>query len=85
MSTSSSNDIDQLPPAMPFSTLVIMLLASALGAFAAAIVLPNWLPGLSHSLLGTEPKAYWYLSRSSALVASTKARPRASNSKPVSA
>jgi predicted ferric reductase len=70
MSTpSSSTELDQLPPAMPLSTLIIMLLAVALGAFAAAIVLPNWLPGLSQSLLGAEPKAYWYLSRTSALVA----------------
>ena len=66
---SSSTELDQLPPAMPLSTLIIMLLAVALGAFAAAIVLPNWLPGLSQSLLGAEPKAYWYLSRTSALVA----------------
>jgi predicted ferric reductase len=66
---SSNNEIDQLPPAMPLSTLIIMLLAVALGAVAAAIVLPNWLPGLSQSLLGAEPKAYWYLSRTSALVA----------------
>jgi len=68
---SSSNEIDQLPPAMPLSILIGMLLAVALGAFAAAIVLPNWLPGLSQSLLGAEPKAYWYLSRASALVAYT--------------
>jgi len=70
MSTqSSSPDLDNLPPAMPLHTLIIMLLAVALGAFAAAIVLPNWLPGLSQSLLGSEPKAYWYLSRASAMVA----------------
>jgi len=70
MSTpSSSTELDQLPPAMPLHTLIIMLLAVALGAVAAAIVLPNWLPGLSQSLLGAEPKAYWYLSRTSALVA----------------
>ncbi len=56
---------------MPLHTLIIMLLAVVLGAFAAAIVLPNWLPGLSQSLLGNEPKAYWYLSRASALVAYT--------------
>lgn len=35
----------------------------------AAIVLPAWLPGLSQSLLGTQPKAFWYLSRSSAIAA----------------
>jgi predicted ferric reductase len=70
MSTSSSStELDQLPPAMPLHTLIIMLFAVALGAFAAAIVLPNWLPGLSQSLLSAEPKAYWYLSRASALVA----------------
>ncbi len=54
---------------MPLHTLIIMLVAVALGAFAAAIVLPNWLPGLSQSLLGSAPKAYWYLSRASATVA----------------
>jgi predicted ferric reductase len=31
--------------------------------------LPAWLPGLSESLLGAEPKAYWYLSRTSGVVA----------------
>jgi len=62
-------ELEQLPPAMPLPTLILMLLAVALGAFAAAIVLPNWLPGLSRSLLGSEPKAYWYLSRASAVVA----------------
>jgi predicted ferric reductase len=66
---SSSPDLDNLPPAMPLTTLIVMLLAVTLGAFAAAIVLPNWLPGLSQSLLGSEPKAYWYLSRASAMVA----------------
>jgi predicted ferric reductase len=69
MSTHSSPDLDNLPPAMPLHTLILMLLAVVLGAFAAAIVLPNWLPGLSQSLLGSEPKAYWYLSRASAMVA----------------
>lgn len=70
MSTQSSTpDLDNLPPAMPLHTLIVMLLAVAFGAFAAAIVLPNWLPSLSHSLLGNEPKAYWYLSRASAMAA----------------
>lgn len=65
----SSVDLEHFPPAMSLSTLMIMLVAVALGAFAAAIVLPNWLPGLSQSLLGSQPKAYWYLSRASALIA----------------
>lgn len=45
------------------------LVGAALGAALAAAVLPRWLPGLTASLLGPEPKAYWYLSRASGLVA----------------
>ncbi len=68
---STKEEIDALPPAMSLPMLIVMLLAVVAGAFAAAVVLPNWLPGLSQSLLGAEPKAYWYLSRASALVAYT--------------
>jgi hypothetical protein len=61
--------LEDLPPAMTFHTVLLMLLAVAAGAFAAAVALPAWLPGLSASLLGPAPKAYWYLSRASAFVA----------------
>ncbi len=60
---------EDMPPAMALQTLIGMLLAAALGAGVAVFALPAWLPGLSQSLLGAEPKAYWYLSRSSAFVA----------------
>jgi predicted ferric reductase len=66
---SSTDELDTLPPAMSLRALLIMLTAVAAGAFAAAVILPAWLPNLSQSLLGSEPKAYWYLSRASALVA----------------
>ncbi len=69
MSLNSTQEFDQLPPAVPLYTLLLMLLAIAAGVFAAVVVLPTWLPGLSASLLGTDPKVYWYLSRSSAVVA----------------
>jgi predicted ferric reductase len=65
----TKDELDTLPPAMSWQALVVMLLAVAFGAFAAAVILPNWLPGLSASLLGSEPKAYWYLSRASAMIA----------------
>ncbi len=43
------------------------------GAFAglilSALILPRWLPGLMSSLSGPEPKAYWYLARSTGIVA----------------
>ncbi len=67
--TSTPDELDSLPPAMALQSLLIMLLAVVIGAFAAAVVLPNWLPGLSTSLLGEAPKAYWYLSRMSAMAA----------------
>ncbi|WP_245860403.1 hypothetical protein [Candidatus Chloroploca asiatica] len=62
-------DFADLPPAMSPQALIGLLLGAILGAFAAVVVLPTWLPGLSASLLGAEPKAYWYLARSSAMVA----------------
>ncbi|NTU85879.1 MAG: hypothetical protein HGA45_42205 [Chloroflexales bacterium] len=62
-------DLDHLPPAMPLATLALLLVGASVGAFAAVVALPAWLPGLSDSLFGAEPKAYWYLSRSSAMVA----------------
>jgi hypothetical protein len=62
-------EADDLPPAMSLSNLIGLLLAAVIGVFAAVVALPTWLQGLSASLLGTEPKAYWYLARSSAWVA----------------
>jgi hypothetical protein len=59
---------DTLPPALPLSRLLLILAAVAVGTLAAVVVLPVWLPGLSHSLLGVEPQAYWYLSRASGFV-----------------
>ena len=66
---STRDELDLLPPAMELHVVLIMLLAVGVGAIAAAVVLPNWLPGLSASVLGAQPKAFWYLSRTSALVA----------------
>src|SRR3954469_4743540 len=69
MSLNSTQEFDQLPPAVPLYSVLLLLLAITAGVFAAVVALPHWLPGLSASLLGPEPKAYWYLSRSSAVVA----------------
>jgi len=63
------DELDTLSPAMSFQTIIMILLAAIAGALAATVILPTWLPGMVNSLLGTEPKAYWYLARSSAFVA----------------
>ncbi|HEX7973893.1 MAG TPA: hypothetical protein VF498_05755 [Anaerolineales bacterium] len=39
------------------------------GALLATVVLPAWLPGLAASLFGAAPKAFWFLSRGSAMAA----------------
>jgi predicted ferric reductase len=49
--------------------MVFLMLAVMAGALGAAVFLPNWLPDLTTSVLGSQPKVYWYLSRGSALVA----------------
>ncbi|MBC8159713.1 MAG: hypothetical protein H7Z42_00720 [Roseiflexaceae bacterium] len=56
-------------PAMTLQTFVLVLFAMGGGALTAAVVVPMWFPALSASLLGPSPKAFWYLSRSSALIA----------------
>jgi predicted ferric reductase len=62
-------DLAVIPQPPAPRTILLTGLAIGLGVLAAALALPAWLPGLSASLLGAEPKAYWYLSRASGLVA----------------
>jgi predicted ferric reductase len=69
MKTTNGNLNLDTVPVMSMPGLMMLLLASVAGALAAVFVLPIALPGLAASLLGPEPKAYWYLARSSAWVA----------------
>ncbi len=50
-------------------TFVLVLLAIVVGTLIAVVLLPSWMPNLANSLLGSNPKAFWYLSRGSAFVA----------------
>jgi predicted ferric reductase len=60
---------EEMAPVMALQSLLLLLLAVVGGVFFAVVALPSWLPGLANSLYGSEPKVFWYLSRSSALVA----------------
>jgi predicted ferric reductase len=51
------------------ASLVSLLMAIALGALAAFVILPAWAPHVVQTLVGSQPKAYWYLSRGSAFAA----------------
>ena len=62
-------DIEDMPPVMTLSSLLLMLFAVVAGVFMATIILPLWLPGIFASVFGPAPKAFWYLSRGSAIVA----------------
>lgn len=50
-------------------SLLVLAIAIGLGLLAAFLVMPAWLPGLSGSLAGADPKAFWFLSRATGLVA----------------
>ncbi len=48
---------------------VVVLLSMVVGAVLALVVMPLWMPSIARSMSGAEPRAYWYLSRASGLVA----------------
>jgi len=62
-------DLETAAPVMTMQSLMLLFLSVVMGAIMALVVLPGWLPGLAGSLTGEAPKAYWYLSRGSALMA----------------
>lgn len=62
-------DYEDLEPAVPYGTALAMLLSVLVGVVAAVVLIPTWAPELANSLFGTSPKAYWYLSRTSAFAA----------------
>lgn len=56
----------------PWAKLKLMasiLVAAIVGGLLGAVLLPYFASGLSSSLFGPAPKAFWYLSRTSALAA----------------
>jgi predicted ferric reductase len=69
MALKQTNSLDNLQPAIPLGRLLTGLLFVVLGVLTVTVVLPTWWPALSQSLLGEQPKAFWYLSRSSAFAA----------------
>jgi len=66
---SNLSETAPVPSAAPFQTVLTVALAVVAGTVLAVAILPTWLPNLASSLLGAEPKAYWYLSRATAIAA----------------
>lgn len=69
LKSTNPDELENLKPAFSPGTILLIFLAIIAGSVLAAVVLPAMLPGLAQSLLGTAPKAFWYLSRSSAIAA----------------
>jgi predicted ferric reductase len=49
--------------------VLAVMVAASFGVLLAVVLAPVFAPGLSATLLGPSPKAYWYLSRATAFVA----------------
>lgn len=65
----NATDIEQITPSISPWALLLLILATVGGAAAAILVLPAWVPGMSSSITGEQPKVFWYISRSSAIIA----------------
>lgn len=60
---------DALLTVLPYLVGLLAVIALIAGGFVAAILRPDWLSALGASFSGAEPKAFWYVSRASSLVA----------------
>ncbi len=69
MINQDNNGVEYETSSINFSTFILVLIAMAAGMLVAVIVLPLWAPNIAFSLIGTDPKAYWFLSRATAFVA----------------
>jgi predicted ferric reductase len=67
--TSKSSEEPEYQSTFNAQSFLLILLAMAAGMLLAVTLMPTWLPNLTASLIGSDPKAYWYLSRGSAFVA----------------
>ena len=64
-----NNPEEEYESSLSIQAFLVFVLAVFFGFVAAAYVLPAWLPGIASSFTGSNPKAYWYLSRGAGFVA----------------
>lgn len=56
-------------PEEGLTTTMLLLMGVLVGAIAAVIILPMWVPGMGASATGEEPTIFWHLSRASGFTA----------------
>ena len=62
-------DFDDMPPVVNLLTLSLIFILVVAVVLFVVLAMPSLVPNLSSSLIGAQPKVFWYLSRSSAIVA----------------
>jgi predicted ferric reductase len=67
MSALSPQEFEERTPLVSLSMYLLILLSILAGTILATLVLPDWLPGLTDSILSSQPKVFWFLSRGSAI------------------
>ena len=65
----NKNISDSTPPLVRGQDLLIILLILVAVALFVINLLPQWLPALTSSVSGSQPKVFWFLSRGSAIAA----------------
>lgn len=67
--TQNTAQIQEYPDTtLSVQSFLFVLLAMSVGALAAVLILPSWLPNIATSIFGPDTKAFWYLSRGSGFV-----------------
>jgi predicted ferric reductase len=65
----NEKEFDTVEPEIPLGIALLLLFGVAVGTIVVVLALQTWWPGLYQSLLGSQPKAYWDLARTSGMVA----------------
>jgi predicted ferric reductase len=68
MITNSSREIETGDPVASPQVVMLGALIIIASTLLSIITAPYWLPGMASSMVGEAPKAFWYLSRGSAMV-----------------
>jgi predicted ferric reductase len=69
MTIDHSSNLPDEQSSMNFKTLLLLLFGISAGITLAIIILPFWAPNMAASMLGQDPKVFWFLSRATAFVA----------------
>ncbi len=69
MQVTSQKEFNSIEPTIPLGVALLILFGVAVGTIISMLALQAWWPGLSLSLFGPQPQAYWDLARTSGMVA----------------